>query len=83
MHVRIFPAVPAHRVEYDVFVSYSSEDLAWVKDVLFSRLQQAGYAVCIDFKDFVPGKSGGHTGGLGTRAGGVRSLYRLQGLRAG
>ena len=28
---------------------------------------QAGYAVCIDFKDFVPGKSGGHTGGLGTR----------------
>jgi len=39
-----------------VFISYSSEDLTWAKNSLFNKLQQAGYNVCIDFKDFVPGK---------------------------
>ncbi|XP_060571444.1 interleukin-1 receptor accessory protein-like 1-B [Ruditapes philippinarum] len=47
--------VPDRKIEYDVFVSYSSEDITWVKDVLFEKLCQQGYNVCIDFKDFTPG----------------------------
>ncbi|XP_053386390.1 interleukin-18 receptor accessory protein-like isoform X2 [Mercenaria mercenaria] len=47
--------VPDRKVEYDVFISYSSEDLNWAKDVLFYKLSDQGYEVCIDFKDFTPG----------------------------
>ncbi|KAK3577183.1 hypothetical protein CHS0354_037522 [Potamilus streckersoni] len=48
-------AVPQHNVVYDVFISYSSEDLEWVKSYLFQELTEKKYHVCIDFKDFVPG----------------------------
>lgn len=47
--------VPQHRIEYDVFISYSSEDEVWVRETLFQNLQTNGYNVNIDFKDFVPG----------------------------
>ncbi|XP_052813820.1 interleukin-1 receptor accessory protein-like [Mya arenaria] len=47
--------VPERKIEYDVFISYSSDDLKWTKDVLFSKLDAMGYNVCIDFKDFMPG----------------------------
>ncbi|XP_052236157.1 interleukin-1 receptor accessory protein-like 1-A [Dreissena polymorpha] len=47
--------VPERTIEYDVFISYSSDDLSWVKDVLLCRLENAGYRVCIDYKDFTPG----------------------------
>lgn len=47
--------VPDHKVEYDVFVSYSTDDDDWVKEVLFRNLEKQGYAVNIHFKDFVPG----------------------------
>ncbi|XP_052079934.1 interleukin-1 receptor accessory protein-like 1-B isoform X2 [Mytilus californianus] len=47
--------VPQHKLEYDVFISYSSEDEKWVKETLFTNLVQNGYHVNIDFKDFVPG----------------------------
>ncbi|XP_071149837.1 interleukin-1 receptor accessory protein-like 1-B [Mytilus edulis] len=47
--------VPQHKLEYDVFISYSSEDEKWVKETLFTKLVQNGYHVNIDFKDFVPG----------------------------
>ncbi|KAH3718771.1 hypothetical protein DPMN_061578, partial [Dreissena polymorpha] len=46
---------PERTIEYDVFISYSSDDLSWVKDVLLCRLENAGYRVCIDYKDFTPG----------------------------
>lgn len=40
---------------YDVFISYSAQDKAWVRGELLPRLEQAGLAVCIDFRDFRPG----------------------------
>ncbi|XP_033728378.1 interleukin-18 receptor accessory protein-like [Pecten maximus] len=47
--------VPGYQLEYDVFISYSSEDEEWVKSKLFTELLNMGYNVNIDFKDFVPG----------------------------
>jgi tetratricopeptide (TPR) repeat protein len=41
--------------EYDVFISYSTADKAWVRGKLLTRLQNAGLKVCIDFRDFRPG----------------------------
>lgn len=48
--------VPECELEYDVFISYSSEDEDWVKQELLKNLEAEGYKVYIDFKDFVPGK---------------------------
>jgi hypothetical protein len=42
---------------YDVFVSYSHQDEDWVEGRLLPRLEGAGLRVCIDFRDFVPGKA--------------------------
>ncbi|XP_060084646.1 uncharacterized protein LOC132563899 [Ylistrum balloti] len=47
--------VPGYALEYDVFISYSSEDEEWVKNELFKQLLSMGYNVNIDFKDFIPG----------------------------
>jgi hypothetical protein len=41
---------------YDVFISYSHKDEAWVTQTLLPRLEAAGLRVCIDYRDFVPGK---------------------------
>jgi hypothetical protein len=43
--------------KYDVFVSYSHDDEDWVEKTLLPRLEGAGLRVCIDFRDFVPGKA--------------------------
>lgn len=40
---------------YDVFISYSSKDAAWVRGELLPRLEQAGLKVIIDFRDFEVG----------------------------
>jgi hypothetical protein len=37
--------------EYDVFISYSTADKAWVRGELLTRLQKAGLKVWIDFRD--------------------------------
>jgi GTPase SAR1 family protein len=37
---------------YDVFISYSRADRAWVRGWLLPRLQTAGLSVCIDDRDF-------------------------------
>jgi len=42
--------------EYDVFISYSHKDEDWVEHTLLKRLEDAGLRVCIDFRDFIPGK---------------------------
>ena len=46
--------------KYDVFISYSHKDEEWVVDTLLSALENAGLKVCIDFRDFVPGKPSRH-----------------------
>jgi tetratricopeptide (TPR) repeat protein len=46
--------------KYDVFISYSHKDEEWVVDTLLSALEDAGWKVCIDFRDFVPGKPSRH-----------------------
>ncbi len=38
--------------QYDVFISYSHADRAWVWEVLLPRLEGAGLRVCIDGRDF-------------------------------
>lgn len=40
---------------YDVFVSYSHKDSAWVRNMLLPRLEAEGLHVCIDYRDFEPG----------------------------
>ena len=40
---------------YDVFISYSSVDQPWVRDVLIKVLEENGLKVCVDYRDFVPG----------------------------
>ena len=37
---------------YDVFVSYSHADRAWVWDEMLPRLEGAGLRVCVDDRDF-------------------------------
>jgi hypothetical protein len=41
--------------DYDVFISYSHADKAWVRGELLKRLDAAGLHACIDFRDFRPG----------------------------
>ncbi len=40
---------------YDVFISYSSKDKAWVRGELLQRIEKAGLKVFIDFRDFTRG----------------------------
>lgn len=37
---------------YDVFISYSHHDKAWVRKQLLPGLEAAGLKVCIDYRDF-------------------------------
>lgn len=41
--------------QYDVFISYSSRDKAWVRDELLPRIEQTGLKAFIDFRDFTRG----------------------------
>ena len=41
--------------EFDVFISYSSHDKAWVRGELLTRIEQAGLKAFIDFRDFTRG----------------------------
>ena len=41
--------------DFDVFISYSSQDQAWVRGELLQRIEQAGLKVFIDFRDFTRG----------------------------
>ncbi len=41
--------------DYDVFISYSSKDKAWVRGELLKRIEKAGLRVFIDYRDFIPG----------------------------
>ncbi|HLF25255.1 MAG TPA: toll/interleukin-1 receptor domain-containing protein [Anaerolineae bacterium] len=41
--------------QYDVFISYSSQDKDWVRGELLHALEQRGLRVLIDFRDFRPG----------------------------
>jgi len=41
--------------DFDVFISYSSKDKAWVRGELLKRIEQAGLKTFIDFRDFTRG----------------------------
>lgn len=45
------PATPPE-IAYDVFISHSHRDKAWVREALLPRLESAGLKVCIDYRDF-------------------------------
>jgi hypothetical protein len=40
---------------YDVFISHSPDDREWVDDRLLPRLEQAGWRVAVDYRDFIVG----------------------------
>ena len=40
---------------YDVFISYSHADKAWVRGELLKRLEASGLRACIDYREFRPG----------------------------
>lgn len=52
--------MPETGFKYDVFISYSHRDEEWVVNSLLPSLEDAGLKVCIDFRDFVPGKPSRH-----------------------
>jgi tetratricopeptide (TPR) repeat protein len=43
------------KFDYDVFISYSSHDKAWVRGELLTRIEQAGLKAFIDYRDFTRG----------------------------
>lgn len=43
------------RFQFDVFISYSSQDKAWVCGELLPRIERAGLKAFIDFRDFTRG----------------------------
>ncbi|HYM62147.1 MAG TPA: TIR domain-containing protein, partial [Thermoanaerobaculia bacterium] len=44
------PETPSY--DYDVFISYSSQDKKWVRGELLKRIEQAGLRAFIDYRDF-------------------------------
>jgi hypothetical protein len=53
---RAKPAAPeGTSYDYDVFISYSSKDKAWVRGALLKRIEKAGLHAFIDFRDFTRG----------------------------
>ncbi len=51
---------PNHReFQYDVFISYrwTEPDQSWVRNELYYRLVDAGLRVCMDVRDFMPGRN--------------------------
>ncbi len=49
--------MPEPEFRYDVFISYSHKDGEWVTRTLLPRLEKEGLKVCIDQRDFTPGKA--------------------------
>ncbi|XP_068687986.1 uncharacterized protein [Montipora foliosa] len=43
-----------YEARYDVFISYSSKDVTWVKRLL-AELEKRRFTCCVDFRDFVRG----------------------------
>ncbi len=46
------PQSSGDEFQYDVFISYSSKDIGWVREKLLPSLEQKELRVCIDFRDF-------------------------------
>jgi tetratricopeptide (TPR) repeat protein len=44
------------KYDFDVFISYSSKDKAWVRGDLLKRIEKAGLRAFIDFRDFARGE---------------------------
>lgn len=43
------------RASYDVFISYSHHDFDWVSKTLVPTLENRGFSVCVDYRDFQGG----------------------------
>jgi hypothetical protein len=41
--------------DYDVFISYSHRDSAWIKGELLPGIERAGLRAYVDYRDFTPG----------------------------
>lgn len=41
--------------DYDVFISYSHRDSAWIKDELLPGIERAGLRAYVDYRNFTPG----------------------------
>jgi hypothetical protein len=41
--------------EFDVFISYSSQDKDWVRGELLPRIEQTGLTAFVDYRDFTRG----------------------------
>ncbi|KAI8479796.1 hypothetical protein Bbelb_424550 [Branchiostoma belcheri] len=57
--LRGYQAIPyRNRYEYDVFVSYNSDDIRWVQQELIPNLEEAEphYRLCIGDRDFLAGR---------------------------
>ena len=50
------PVADQEQFDFDVFISYSSKDQAWVRGELLQRIEQVGLKAFIDFQDFTPGE---------------------------
>ena len=46
--------VSDYKARYDVFICYSSKDLAFVRELL-AELENRLFVCCIDYRDFLPG----------------------------
>lgn len=50
--------MPNREFPYDAFISYSHKDLIWVRDRLLPVLEESGFRVAVDFRDFRAGAAG-------------------------
>jgi hypothetical protein len=50
---KVMPEPPTY--DYDVFISYSSQNKDWVRGELLERIEKAALRACIDVRDFRPG----------------------------
>jgi hypothetical protein len=51
-------AVSNREFRYDAFISYSHTDVEWVRGRLLPVLEESGFSVAIDFRDFRAGATG-------------------------
>jgi tetratricopeptide (TPR) repeat protein len=54
--LQVAPPQSEDQFEYDVFISYRTNERDWVRRELLPQLERYGLKVCIDYRDFRPGR---------------------------